>query len=78
MGFCLTMHWQTSGRLVQELNVCTVQKQAPTIRNQHPMAINHLVSLVPAALVRSLFLVGLIAMTRWRDECRAVLSNISF
>ena len=24
MGFCITMHWQTSGRLVQELNVCTV------------------------------------------------------
>ena len=24
MEFCTTRHWQTSGRLVQELNVCTV------------------------------------------------------
>ena len=24
MGVCTTTHWQTSGRLVQELNVCTV------------------------------------------------------
>ena len=24
MGVCTTEHWQTSGRLVQELNVCTV------------------------------------------------------
>ena len=24
MGFCTTRHWQTSDRLVQELNVCTV------------------------------------------------------
>ena len=24
MGVCTTGHWQTSGRLVQELNVCTV------------------------------------------------------
>ena len=24
MGFCTTRHWQTSGRLVQELNMCTV------------------------------------------------------
>ena len=24
MGVCTTRHWQTSGRLVQELNVCTV------------------------------------------------------
>ena len=24
VGFCTTRHWQTSGRLVQELNVCTV------------------------------------------------------
>ena len=24
MGFCTTRYWQTSGRLVQELNVCTV------------------------------------------------------
>ena len=24
MGFCTTRHWQTSGRLVQELNICTV------------------------------------------------------
>ena len=24
MGVCTTSHWQTSGRLVQELNVCTV------------------------------------------------------
>ena len=24
MGVCSTMHWQTSGRPVQELNVCTV------------------------------------------------------
>ena len=23
-GFCTTKHWQTTGRLVQELNVCTV------------------------------------------------------
>ena len=26
MGVCTTRHWQTSGRLVQELNVCTVHK----------------------------------------------------
>ena len=25
MGVCATRHWQMSGRLVQELNVCTVQ-----------------------------------------------------
>ena len=24
MGFCKTRHWQTAGRIVQELNVCTV------------------------------------------------------
>ena len=24
MGVCTTRHWQTTGRLVQELNVCTV------------------------------------------------------
>ena len=24
MGVCTTRHWQTSGRLVQDLNVCTV------------------------------------------------------
>ena len=24
MGVCTTRHWQTSGRLLQELNVCTV------------------------------------------------------
>ena len=24
MGVCTTRHWHTSGRLVQELNVCTV------------------------------------------------------
>ena len=24
MGFYTTMHWQTSGRLVQDLDVCTV------------------------------------------------------
>ena len=24
MGVCKTRHWQTSGRLVQELHVCTV------------------------------------------------------
>ena len=24
MGVCTTRHWQTSGELVQELNVCTV------------------------------------------------------
>ena len=24
MGVCTTKHWQTSGRLLQELNVCTV------------------------------------------------------
>ena len=24
MGVCTTRHWQTSGRLVHELNVCTV------------------------------------------------------
>ena len=25
MDVCITSQWQTSGRLVQELNVCTVQ-----------------------------------------------------
>ena len=25
MGVCTTRHWQSPGRLVQELNVCTVQ-----------------------------------------------------
>ena len=25
-GVCTTAHWQTSGRLVQELNVCTVYR----------------------------------------------------
>ena len=25
LGVCTTRHWQTSGRLVQELNVCTVE-----------------------------------------------------
>ena len=24
IGICTTRHWRTSGRLVQELNVCTV------------------------------------------------------
>ena len=24
MGLCTTRHWQSSGRLVQELNICTV------------------------------------------------------
>ena len=24
IGVCKTMHWETSGRLVQELNICTV------------------------------------------------------
>ena len=24
MGVCTTSHWQTSGRMVQELNICTV------------------------------------------------------
>ena len=24
MGVCKTRHWQTSGRLVQELNACTI------------------------------------------------------
>ena len=28
MGICTARHWQTSGRLVQELNVCTVGAQA--------------------------------------------------
>ena len=26
MGVCTTRHWQTSGRLVQELNNCTVYR----------------------------------------------------
>ena len=26
MGVCTTRHWQTTGRLVQDLNVCTVGK----------------------------------------------------
>ena len=25
MGVCTTRHWQTSGLLVQELNICTVE-----------------------------------------------------
>ena len=29
MGVCTTRHWQTSGRLVQELNVCTVYISLP-------------------------------------------------
>ena len=28
MGVCTTSYWKTSGRLVQELNVCTVEKLA--------------------------------------------------
>ena len=28
MGVCTTRHWQTSSRLVQELNVCTVAVHA--------------------------------------------------
>ena len=26
LGVCTTRHWQTSGHLLQELNVCTVQQ----------------------------------------------------
>ena len=29
MGVCTTTHWQTSGRLLQELNGCTVWKILP-------------------------------------------------
>ena len=30
MVVCTTRHWQTSGRLVQELNVCTVLSKVQT------------------------------------------------
>ena len=33
MGVCTTRHWKTSGRLVQELNVCTVQHVECTFDN---------------------------------------------
>ena len=32
MGVCTTRHWQTSGRLVQELNVCTVSQHKNAIQ----------------------------------------------
>ena len=39
MSVCTTRHWQTSGRLVQELNVCTllrvVHTQRSTSTNSH-------------------------------------------
>ena len=31
MDFCTTKHWQTSGPLVQELNVCTVRREGTSI-----------------------------------------------
>ena len=38
MGVCTTRHWQTSGRLVQELNVCTVHvKRAKHINDPCPV-----------------------------------------
>ena len=33
-GFCSTRHWQTSGRLVQELNVCTVEAVNDTVKDK--------------------------------------------
>ena len=30
MGVCTTRHWQASGRLVQELNVCTAHVHQPS------------------------------------------------
>ena len=35
MGICTTRHWQTSGRLVQELNVCTVHLSYDVSRLNH-------------------------------------------
>ena len=29
MGVCINRHWQTSGQLVRELNVCTVPGPSP-------------------------------------------------
>ena len=38
MGFYTTRHWQTSGRLVQELDVCTVANYCVVPHNQpHPL-----------------------------------------
>ena len=34
MGVCTTRHWQTSSRLVQELNICIVLYRAPCITSQ--------------------------------------------
>ena len=31
MGVCTTKNWQTSSRLVQKLNVCTVQCMCPSL-----------------------------------------------
>ena len=35
MGVCTTRYWQTSGRLVQELNVCTVHAHIETLTQTH-------------------------------------------
>ena len=44
-AFCTTRHWQTSGRLVQELNGCTVEEKTENTDNAKQggswLALNH-------------------------------------
>ena len=42
MGVCKTRHWQTSGRLVQKLNVCTVYTPVFSFKPIHSVMNNYI------------------------------------
>ena len=41
MGICTTRHWQTSGQLVQELNVCTVYRDKSCLGEIGRVGLSH-------------------------------------
>ena len=55
-GVCTTKHWQTSGRLVQELNVGTVQAWMSS-------RLNPVATLVPKTTKLSLFLLPILMIS---------------
>ena len=65
MGVCTTRQWQTSGRLVQELNVSTVRlrRKCLTLTIQAPMSISAMTCLKPI----NFLIIDPLLRGRWHD-----------